>query len=92
MDSEPQKDYKQILAQALRLDKPAQMHLIADLTAHLNRESEAAKPAARKRSIMELQGIFKDIWKGIDAQEYVNQERAEWAKRDEEREKELWGG
>ena len=91
MSPEPQKDYEQILAQALRLDKSAQMNLIADLTAHLNREPEA-QPANKKRSIMELQGLGKEIWKGMDAQEYVNQERAEWGKRDEEREKELWGG
>jgi hypothetical protein len=91
MNTEPQKDYEQILAQALRLDTSAQKNLIADLTAHLNREPDA-QPATKKRSIMELQGIFKGVWKGLDAQEYVNQERDEWAKRDEEREKELWGG
>jgi len=91
MSPEPQKDYEQILAQALRLDKSAQKNLIADLTAHLNLEPES-QPATKKRSIMELQGLFKGIWKDMDAQEYVNQERAEWAKRDEEREKELWGG
>lgn len=31
-----------------------------------------------KRSIMELEGLGKEIWQGIDAQEYVNQERASW--------------
>jgi hypothetical protein len=91
MNLEPRKDYEQILAQALRLDKSAQRSLIADLTAHLNQEPEI-QPVTQKRSIMELQGLFKEVWKGLDAQEYVNQERAEWAKRDEEREKELWGG
>ena len=91
MNPEPRKDYEQVLAQALRLDKSAQKDLITDLTAHLNRESEI-QPTPKKRSLMELQGLFKAVWKGLDAQEYVNQERAEWAKRDEEREKELWGG
>jgi hypothetical protein len=32
----------------------------------------------RKHSIMELEGLGADIWKGIDAQEYVNQERGTW--------------
>ena len=91
MNTEPQKDYEQILTQALRLDKSAQKTLIIDLTTHLNRAPDA-QPATQKRSIMELQGIFKEVWKGMDAQEYVNQERAEWAKRDGEREKALWGG
>ena len=79
MDPEPQKDYEQVLAQALRLDESAQMNLITDLTAHLNREPEV-QPAAQKRSIMELQGLGKEIWQGMDAQEYVNQERASWTK------------
>lgn len=31
-----------------------------------------------KRSILELRGLGKEIWNGIDAQEYVNQERDLW--------------
>ena len=31
-----------------------------------------------KHSIMELHGLGKEIWKGIDAQEYVNKLRKEW--------------
>jgi hypothetical protein len=31
-----------------------------------------------KRSIMELHGLGKEIWEGIDAQEYVNELRKEW--------------
>lgn len=34
---------------------------------------------AYKRSILDLQGLGKEIWAGIDAQEYVNHERASWA-------------
>jgi hypothetical protein len=28
--------------------------------------------------MMELEGLGKEIWQGLDAQEYVNQERASW--------------
>lgn len=31
-----------------------------------------------KHSIMELEGLGADIWKGIDAQEYVRKERNSW--------------
>ena len=31
-----------------------------------------------QRSIMELHGLGKEIWEGIDAQEYVNELRKEW--------------
>jgi hypothetical protein len=27
---------------------------------------------------LDLQGLGKEIWKGIDAQEYVDRERASW--------------
>ena len=29
-------------------------------------------------SIMELEGLGADLWKDIDAQEYVNKERESW--------------
>jgi len=31
-----------------------------------------------KNSIMALEGLGADIWKGIDAQEYVKRERESW--------------
>lgn len=31
-----------------------------------------------KRNIMELHGLGKEIWAGIDAQAYVNELRREW--------------
>lgn len=31
-----------------------------------------------KLNIYDMKGIGKKIWEGIDAQEYVNQERASW--------------
>lgn len=40
---------------------------------------QPAEPTAKsKRSIMELHGLGKEIWEGIDAQEYVNELRKEW--------------
>ena len=31
-----------------------------------------------QRNIMDLHGLGKDLWEGIDAQEYVNELRKEW--------------
>jgi len=31
-----------------------------------------------RTSILELRGLGKAIWQGVDAQEYVNRERASW--------------
>ena len=33
---------------------------------------------ADEHSILELQGLGKDLWAGIDAQEYVDEERSSW--------------
>ena len=35
-------------------------------------------PGKRKHTLTELRGLGKEIWEGIDAQEYVNQLRDEW--------------
>ena len=32
----------------------------------------------KKNSIMELEGLGASIWKGIDAQDYVHNERESW--------------
>jgi hypothetical protein len=37
---------------------------------------------APKRRLSELRGLGKEIWQGIDAQAYVNQQRDEWNHRD----------
>ena len=43
---------------------------------------ELAEPRADelrpRRSILELRGLGAEIWEGVDAQEYVNAERATW--------------
>lgn len=33
---------------------------------------------SKHKDIFAIKGIGKEIWKGQDAQEYVNQERSEW--------------
>jgi hypothetical protein len=35
----------------------------------------------QQRRLSELRGLGKEIWEGIDAQEYVNQLRSEWDER-----------
>lgn len=62
------------LAQSLTPDE--QMRLIEDLSKSIRRKvTLTPKPL---RSILELEGLGKEIWNGIDAQEYVNQERDSW--------------
>jgi hypothetical protein len=35
----------------------------------------------QQRRLSELRGLGKEIWEGIDAQEYVNRLRSEWDER-----------
>ncbi len=41
-------------------------------------EEEKATLKRGKRSLLELEGKGAEIWKDVDAQEYVNQLRDEW--------------
>ena len=66
--------YKEVLSQARSLTPDEQLRLIDDLIS-VARHQVMPKP---KRSILELRGLGKEIWQGIDAQEYVNQERDSW--------------
>jgi ribosomal protein S6 len=66
--------YESALAMAESLSHEEQLRLIEELR---TRASEGAAPV-QQHSIMELRGLGKEIWQGIDAQEYVNQERASW--------------
>jgi len=33
---------------------------------------------SQKVNIYDIKGVGKEVWEGIDAQEYVNKERASW--------------
>jgi len=66
--------YHEILSRVQRLTRAEQLRLLQELTALIRRQVTVQTP----RSILELQGLGKETWKGIDVQEYVDQERALW--------------
>ena len=66
--------YYEVLSRVQSLTPADQLRLLEELAA-LVRRQVAARP---RRSILELQGLGKEIWWGIDAQEYVDRERASW--------------
>ena len=66
--------YKEVRRQVESLTVDEQLRLLEELAA-IVRYRVIPKP---KRSILELRGLGKEIWKGIDAQKYVNQERDSW--------------
>ena len=54
------------------------LRLLALTAKALAEDTGEAPPARPRRSIMDLHGLGKEIWEGIDPQEYVNELRAEW--------------
>lgn len=66
--------YQEIRRQIESLTLDEQMRLMEELATIVSHHT----PAKSKRSIMELEGLGKNIWQGIDAQEYVNRERQSW--------------
>ena len=52
-----------------------QLSLVEIISASLKRTIAPKRP---RHSVMELEGLGADIWKGINAQKYVRTERDPW--------------
>ncbi|MGB7985964.1 MAG: hypothetical protein WCF54_12435 [Terracidiphilus sp.] len=66
--------YESALTVVESLSPEEQLRLIEELKA---RASQAVAHTP-KHSIMELRGLGKEIWEGIDTTEYIRNERASW--------------
>lgn len=51
-----------------------QLQLLEDLAGILRRQGVGRQT----RSILELQGLGKEVWRDIDAEQYVDRERDSW--------------
>jgi predicted NBD/HSP70 family sugar kinase len=67
--------YGEVLSRIQHLSPADQLRLLEDLAALVRRQ---VTPRTR-RSILELQGLGKEIWRDVDAQEYIDRERASWS-------------
>ena len=68
------KEYGQLLDRVQHLAPEEQLRLLSELAAMVRRR--VGRP--HRHSVLELQGLGKEVWDGVDAQEYVNRERASW--------------
>jgi len=66
--------YGKLLEEVEKLNQEEQLRLLEQI-AVLIRSKATVKT---RRSILELQGMGKNIWKNIDAQEYIDKERESW--------------
>ncbi|MEB3282729.1 MAG: hypothetical protein VKK42_27805 [Lyngbya sp.] len=67
-------NYQEIRHQVESLTPDEQLQLLEELVVLVRRRISLTP----QRSIMELEGLGKEIWQSIDAQDYVNQERDSW--------------
>jgi hypothetical protein len=70
----------EIMEQAKTLSAQERKELVKQLVDTFDTSATTA-PAQEKHSILELAGLGAEVWKDIDAQEYVDQLRSEWDKR-----------
>ena len=66
--------YEHALQMTESLSPEELRRLLAELTERLAKSA----PDEKKHSILEFRGLGKEIWNGIDAREYVRNERASW--------------
>jgi hypothetical protein len=64
--------YQEAIRQVQSLSPADQRGLLAEIAGQLEILPE------QTTSILQLQGLGKEIWRDMDAQEYVNQERDSW--------------
>ena len=65
--------YQEIMTKLRELTPVEQSQLLEHLSSRLHQKRGPV------HSILELDGLGKDIWAGVDAQAYVNQERDSWS-------------
>ena len=66
--------YGEIVSQFGYLTAKEQEELVHELSSLVALRSTSAA----RRSILELRGLGKEVWQGIDANDYVRKERASW--------------
>lgn len=70
----PEANYNQVVSEIKSLKLSDQLRLLEQMTAIIRQKVSADRP----RSILELKGKGKDIWKGVDVTSYLDEERSSW--------------
>lgn len=68
--------YQDVLNQVRLLSPEEQLQLLEDLAAMLRqRVKNTQRP---KHNVMELEGMAKKLWAGIDVEKFIDEERNSW--------------
>jgi hypothetical protein len=69
-------EYSTVLMHAQNLSLDEQLRLLEDLAGFIRMKVTGGF----RHSILEFEGLGKEIWEGIDVQAYIDQERDSWDK------------
>jgi DNA-binding HxlR family transcriptional regulator len=70
----PEPNYNHVISEIKTMNLTDQLRLLEEMATIIRRKTNKAKP----RSILELMGKGKDIWKGVNAKSYIDEERSSW--------------
>jgi hypothetical protein len=66
--------YRRVADQAKRLSRDEQWQLVEELLEAIRHREEGH----RKHSIKELKGLGKELWRSVDVDKYLEEERNSW--------------
>jgi hypothetical protein len=66
-------EYDRLLSRARKLPRRDQRRLVSEMTAAL-----AQSDRRKTHSLLELEGLGKEVWEGIDVEQYIKAERDSW--------------
>jgi len=66
--------YDDVCRAVQSLPPSEQLRLVAELAERLSRRMAAS----RRHSLLELRGLGKELWNGVDPDEYLRKERSTW--------------
>jgi DNA-binding HxlR family transcriptional regulator len=67
-------NYKQVMSEIKSLNLSDQLRILEEMATLIRKKASKTKP----RSILELKGKGKDIWKGLNVKAYIDEERSSW--------------
>lgn len=70
----PEANYNQVISEIKTLKLSDQLRLLEEMATLIRKGINKQAP----RSILELKGKGKDIWKGLNVKAYIDEERSSW--------------
>ena len=70
----PDATYNQVISEIKTLKLSDQLRLLEEMATLIRKKTSKTEP----RSILELKGKGKNIWKGLNVKAYIDEERSSW--------------